>query len=485
MTDILNGVGEPRSQLVNVIDQMWSQLLPTPVPAQTGMGGLGTMTDPGPFGQAPSDTMATAIINNIMAQGTVGVVPFNGQISDDFSILVNGDMAFVDTSVVSTAEQLNDMMLENPITATPWDDGSEKAIQQYDPLFAFSSDRKATSPGFHTLATPVIINQIQARLMQTERDAAIFGLSAPGRNRMRQVVNASSMLAVDKRIRLIEARTPFDRVRPGTQQQVVDSSRLEALRYYGSLTAEGLYAKLNYLGPVTQIWDSSGDPAGGNSVVASASALQGRSLLSERVFNYSYHSRGKIANVFDPSLERGEQLYFSIANYSREALQEIGVSVHNTSSLGKRAGEQSNYVGAVLRGASADEFVQIRGWSSRGGRQYLGDTSPFDSLCPEVGDRLHCERLRLAASTFRHYRFNDVTDEMEEVNIVGQEGMQEAIASLPDLVIENFLAASKIIPVGTVKERLPQLTTARAILNAHYDSRALALQPHVEIYENA
>lgn len=485
MTDVLNGVGEPGSTLVSVMNQMWSQLLPTPVPAQTGMGGLGTITEPGPFGQAPSDTMASAIINNIMAQGTVGVVPFNGQITEDFSILVSGDMAFVDTSVVSTEEALNDMMMENPIAATPWDDGSEKFIQQYDPLFTFTSDRKATSPGFHTLATPVIINQIQARLMQTERDAAIFGLSAPGRNRMRQVVNASSMLAVDKRIRLIEARTPFDRVRPGTQQQVVDSSRLEALRYYGSLTAEGLYAKLNFLGAVTQIWDSSGDPANGNSVVASASALQGRSLLSERVFNYSHHNRGKIANVFAPTLERGDQIFFSIANYSREALQEIGVVVNNSTNLGKRAAEQSSYVGAVLRAASADEFVQIRGWSSREGRQYLGDTSPFDALCPEVADRLHCERVHLAATQFRFHRFNDVTDEIEEVNIVGQEGMQEAIASLPDLIIENFLTANVTIPVGTVKERLPQQTTMRAILNAHYDSRALALQPHVEIYQNA
>ena len=70
-------------------------------------------------------------------------------------------------------------------------------------------------------------------------------------------------------------------------------------------------------------------------------------------------------------------------------------------------------------------------------------------------------------------------------NLLAEEGLQEAIANLPDIVVENYLAPGIIIPVGTVKQRLTRHTTLKAILNAHYDAKLLALQPHVEIYQNA
>lgn len=484
MTDVLNVVDEPRSEIGNQIQAMIDQFMPTPIPNATSLG-LGTISTMGDeSGSGPSDTMQAAILNNIASQGSTGDVPFAAQMNEDFSTLID-QMAYVDTSVVSTEEALNDMIMENPIAATPWDDGSDKSIQQYDPLFVYRTDRKATSPGFHTLATPVIINQIQARLLQTEREAAIFGLSnVTSRPRGRPA--PTHALAVDKRIRLIEARTPHDRVRPGTQQQVVDSTRLDVLRYYGADTPEGLYEKLYYLGPVTQVQDWG---SGSATATGSTHNFTGRVLTSERIINYSYHSRGKIANLFGTNLERGDNLYFTIAKYARDQLLQFGVASGTV--LGKRAnadaGEnpQSSYVGAVQRAASADEVVQIRGWSSREGREWLGDTSPMEGMQPDVADRWYVDRVVLAATQYTEFRYNEATDEIVPRNLIAEEGVQEAIANLPDIVIENYLAPGVIIPVGTVKQRLTRQTTPVAILNAHYDARLLALQPHVEIYQNA
>lgn len=488
MTDFQDTIGEPHTNIGDVIERMLEHFVPTPIPRDTSLG-LGTVVSASlageEVGDGPSDALATAILNNVADQASQSTVPFSAQITEDFSTLVDA-MAFVDTSTVTTEENWNDMMLENPVAATPWDDGSEKAIEQYNPLFINRSDRKATSPGFHTVATPVIINQIQARLLQTERDAAIFGLARPGRNRIRPPPT-EHQLAVDKRIRLIEARTPHDRVRPGTQQQVVDTTKLETLRYYGALTPHELDAKWCYAGPVTQVWDS--QPTSSSGALSTSLSFNGRPLISERVFNYSLHFRGKINNIFGTELEKGDQLFYTIAPYNREQLLQIGAAAGMV--LGKRTygsgddAPHSSFVGAIQRSATADEFVQIRCWSSREGREYLGDTSYLESFHPEVADRIYNEKMVLAASHYKQHRHNDVTDQIEVVNLVAQEGLQEAIANVPDLVIENYLANGIVKPVGTVKEKLNRRTTLQAILNAHYDSRLLNLQPHVEIYENA
>lgn len=490
MTALLSSAGETPNEIGSAIESMLSSLLPTNIPSVTGMT-LGTISNEGDrFGAGPTEMLTNVIMDTISGQAATGDVPFSDQMRQDFSTIVS-DMAFVDTSVVSTDESLNDMVFEFPVAATPWDDGSDKSINVYDPLFAYRSDRKASSPGFHTVATPVIINQIQARLVQTERDAALFGIGGSTRGRRAIVAQVglpgSHQLHVDKRIRVIEARVPHDRVRPTTEQQIVDSSRLEALRYYGGLTPEELYAKLNYLGPVVQIWDSSGHSG---SEAATTASYESRTLISERVFNYAMPlCRAKIQNIFGEALKRGDNLYFSISRYSREALLQIGAA--SGMMLGKRtygAGEEvpvSSYVGQMQYASSVDEYTQVRGWSSRDGREYLGDTSPLDSLKPDAADRYYVERVATAASQYREFRYNETTDELVEVPLAAQEGVQEAINNLPDIVIENYLAHGIVIPVGTVKQLLNPVTTKRNILNAHYDARSLALQPHVEIYVNA
>lgn len=493
MTDVQAAYDQAPNDVGAAIDRMLEHFLPSTIPSETSLG-LGTVTvaDLGgeEFGGGPSEALANAIFANFTAQAAQTTVPFADQMATDFSTIVDS-MAFVDTSVVTTDENFQDMMLENPVAATPWDDGSEKAFTQYNPLFTYRSDRKATSPGFHTVATPVVINQIQARLLQTERDAALFGLTAPARGRPRPVstVVAAHALAVDKRIRLLEARTPHDRVRPGTQQQVVDSSKLETLRYYGALKPEDLHAKYNYAGPITQIWDSQGaNNSAQGGMLSSAGSFAGRPLLSERVFNYSHYYRGKINNIFACEPVAGDQFFFSIARYNREQLLQIGSAAGVL--LGKRTyasgddAPHSSFVGSIQRSSTADEFVQIRGWSSREGREYLGDTSPLESLKPDAADRYYVERVELAASVYRQHRYNDVTDELEVVNLAAQEGRQEAVANVPDLVLENFLALGVVIPVGTVKQVLSKKTTLHDILNAHYDSRLLSAQPHVEIYQH-
>jgi hypothetical protein len=478
-----NGGGS--GPMVSLMGQMLGGPLPTSVPSETGMG-MGTIATAGADGDTPTDVMSTALLNAISAQSGNSEVPFQQELNSDLAPFFSG-MAYQDTSYYTTDEGVNDMVWENYVAAAPWDDGADQTIQQYDPLFKYHSDSKQKSPGFEIVATPPIINQIQARLQQSERNAALYGVNnqaalrtrGPAPLRMGNNNNNKQQQndRFDKRMRLYDVGHARARVPAATGPTMVSAEQLESLRAYGSLTPEGLYEKLEYLGPVTQIYESTGPT---NAIMAPI----GR--INERLINYSYYSRGKIQNMFGERLMPGDSLYFTIAKYSRDQLLALGAP---RSMLGRKRGYETltngmTTVGLASRGTSGDEFTQLRGWSSRDGQEYLPNTEPLENMRPAAQDRFYVDRMRRAASEYVELDYDPQTGELSTRDILASEGLQEAVASLPDLVIENYLAPGIIIPVGVVKQRLNRPTTRQAILNAHYDQNALALLPHVEIIQN-
>jgi len=458
-----NGAGS--APMVGVMDNMMGGVLPTSRPADTSFS-IGRIDSAGPNDMGPTDALARAITSSLTPQANRGQAPFQQEISSDLAPFFTG-MAFQDTSHQSTDEGLNDQQLENPVFASPWEDGSDQLISQYDPLFIYNVDKGTTSQGFEVVATPAMINQIQAKLFMKTAQANLYGTTQPNQRRRR------------KRVRLYDVNSR-NSVPATSLPQLIDSHQLDSLRFYGGLTPQELYAKINYAGPVTKVIDSTGfKPVG----------MIRKLGVNERLINHSYYSRGKIQNMFGEELRAGDALYFTIANYSQEQLLSYDEDDNvqrpysrKRHANGSAVSRHATMVGS--HGTSEQQFTQVRGWSSHDGQEYLGMTEPAVGMKPAAYDRFYCDRMRRAAVEFVDIEFDQETGKMRTVDTLASEGLQEAVANLPDVVIENYLTPGIVIPVGVVKQRLNKKVTKQAILNAHYDQTAMSLLPHVEIVQN-
>jgi len=488
------------SALNGVLSGMYNTLFPTNIPGATSMAIPG-ISDPGERGDGPTDTLTRTLIAAITEQGDAGSVPWSGEMDSDFAQIFGGaQISYIDTGVVSTAEQLNDNILEKPMMAQPWNDGSEQKFEQYMPLFVLKSDPRNSTPGFLPLATPILINTMQAQLLKAERDArlnvamgAAAAIAGGGGGRRR---NIGALLPLgdpnaNKRRRIIGGSTPFDRVRfapdgergESREDDSPEAERLAELRWFAALTVEELYAKINYAGPITQIWEGNGPkprPMYGG-------ARNGR--INHRLISTSWHNRGKIVNIFTTDPRPTDNLYFKIAPFSREQLAQLAIEegdARNVSGMHSGYGDESLRVTPHIssRSDASDAFVQIRGFSSREQRQFMGDSSPMDVMKPHLADRFYIEREHRAAMEWREYVYDPDTGDMRERPLLEEEGEQEVRENLPSIVLENYQSAGIIIPVGAIKSTLNRRVTEQAILNAHYDHQAMAAMPHFDIYQN-
>lgn len=490
--------------LADAIANTLEPILPTPVPLQTTQFFNDNNAGSTEYRDDVSWQLADAVRSNVQAQGMQTDVPFEQQILQDFqTLLPGGDMAFIDTSLVTTGEQWNDMKLHNPVVVSPWSDRSHETIREFDPLFAYRSDRTHTSPGFTTVATPPIINRIQMLLVNQEREAGITGVSVSSevaaRRQLAGAIGADSFMApvsegagltlgsgglmpANKRMRLYSIRnnTALQPQPRAPLRRGVDSVKLEHLRRYASLTPEGLYEMIDFLGPVSSVKD--GDTA--NALHVSVSGRHHNVAVRERTLTYTHHFRGQIANIFSEKLHPGNQLWFTISKYARDDLLRIKTAApYAVAQRGKRTYQEVSVAGFVgANSYTTDEFVQVRGWSSNESSPYLSDSSALGSMKPDVADRFYAEREVLAAVQWQDYRWDD--DAGKIVRVVSNEGAQEALNNIPSLVLENFLTPGIVIKVGTVKQKMNRATTTTDILNAHYDEQQLSLQPSVEIYQH-
>lgn len=496
MTDILAPI-QDASGMVNVIAQTWDGIFPTNVPDETGQDISITLA--GNLNIAnPSLEFANEILQHVVSAGAQSTVPLEDLIRGDFSSIVD-EMGFVDASTATTEEGLNDMVLENPVVGAPWTDKSDREIGQYDPLFVYRRVRNSAGNRFAAVANIVTVNRLQLDLYQAEKNVAIFGASAsaadyamraastarigpagffvmPGGGGVPMLGAGGTTTASDKRVPVFDIRAAELRARVLGQRnrKPVDSIELEKLRRFASLTPSGLWSAVNYLGAVTQISDASNLFEHTNS-----------GALTERKFNYAIYNRAKIANIFTERPTAGEQLFFKIAKFPRDQLLRAA-PVLSVANLKKRGFDTmapaSTYIGA--QSATADAVVQIRGFSSSDGQQYMGDSTPLDSMKPDVADHNYVESVVRFATEYRPAYYDAELDTVVFSDELRQEGLQEAIAQLPDGILENIEVPGIIVPVGTVKQKMNRPTTNVAIANACVSQAFLAAQPHIEIYCN-
>lgn len=474
----------------DMIGALLGNLMPIDAPARTSMNVPTINNGGGDF--SATDSMTRSLIAAITQQGAAGYVPWSTEIDEDFDeIFPAGTMAYVDASEPgTTAEQLNDMIYEKWHAAMPWDDGSEQEYTQYMPIFRLKVDRRNCTPGFVPLATPATINQMQAQLLKVERDAKLavaMGRGAAAKSGWRALLPVADPAA--KMRRLIGGGSAFDRIRTALPDPVALSAKekkIDSLRFYAATSANELLSKIDYAGPITQIWEGNG-PRPRSSF---GGTMGGRP--NHRLISTSWHSRGKIVNMFTPNPREGDQIYMKGAHFSRESLSQMfienGIAGGARVAGSKRGFGDDSYIitpKSSLRADTSDAFLQLRGFSSRDQHQYMGDSTGIDSLKPELADKLYVQRERRATLDWREYVYDPDTQEMRLRDLLGEEGFQEVRDNaVTDIVLRNYLTASFIIPMGTIKEKINRDVDETAILNAHYDNTACAQLPHFDIYMN-
>jgi len=418
------------------------------------------------------DALTTILQQKVASESAAGA-PFSSEINRFISPLLGGGsrIAYTNAAALSTNGALNDVQLHNAFVAVRWPDGSERVIREGTPLFALRSNLNVTPPGHAVVASPVKINGIQLRLAQLERAVQFGGgvvpeVDDPRRMRFRAQSSAHAQSAAS-----LPRYSDVDGV---------DSAELEHYRYFGAKTPRELFSKCTYVpGPVLQIHAREN---GSNSILARQTYAVGESYIS-----HAWGTRAYVANIFATEPELGDQLFFSFGMYDRDQLRRVGMKTtleYNGMSYKRGYNEMSSsgFVGA--HDSSANLVTQVRGWSSREGHQWLGKTSPIDSMKPDVADRFYLQREKRAAVEWRDTEVDPLTGKLKFKDTLS-EGEQELIANLPSIVIENYLDSVFIFPVGTVKNNLEPHTTSAAIFNAHYDTDALNSQHLLEIYINA
>lgn len=454
-------------------------------------------------GSGALGAMYSAIQQTVAAQSDPGSIPYGEQFAGMLSGVNGGSMALVDCGEVSTMDSLQDFIYENPVMALGWREGFHNEIKQYDPLFTIKS---ANANGRATIVSLPHINKFQAMLVAAERAGSMSGvtdeliaqqrvahgtLSNNRRSAAAVIASGIGSGSLDKRARPTATRVGL--VSTATSLHT-DASAIAHLRQYAALTARGLYDRVSYLGPCVQVYSANAmKPNYAQAINPLFGTTQLSASSADVMFTYSLPmARGQIASLFQPVNDQGDNLFFTIANYSRSELAKIGVP-QSDATLGKRVlwdisdgndgAATSSFIGAARGSAAADSFVQIRAWGSRYGIETLGLTSQMETMTPDVADTYYVQQTERAAAQYRFFKFNEVTDEVELRPLLEQEGLQEAIANVPDLVLEGFLARGIKIRAGVVKNRLSSVTTALDQFNAHYDMNLLHKLPHLDILQ--
>lgn len=462
-----------------------------------------------------SQLLNQGVLPAVAANGGPGVVPWERQINAVFQSQFAGgggnlNIAMIDTShVTDDGTSTKDMAIDNQIFCAPYDDGAERQFDQYMLLFKLASDytviqpggagtsvaKAQKAPGFHTLATLPLLNQIQAKLYRSYRNNQLLFQSGGGALQRARTAVLRADAANDpleenrawddarvKRRRAVPTVSPY---LYGNSDRSVAARELSSLLSLGALDHERLYEKIQYLGPISQVGARQGtkcDP--------SASAGQ-----MDHTFNYTYHGRGKVHNTFGTHPQEGDVLYISVGFYRQDQLKALAAQTGTTnltmsaSETKRKYGETAYaagaaYVGAGLGLVDNDAFAQLRCWSSKEASHFLAPVPPSEYLDWKAYDRFCVGQEKRMAFEYQEYEYDAATDSMRARDLVAAEGLQEALASIPDLVHDGYMSSTFIIKVGTVKTPMNQPTTMQAILNAHMDHAALAAMPHIDIFQN-
>ena len=414
----------------------------------------------------PSGSFSSAMMSHLQPIGTAPV-EYAAEINKYMApLLAGGPMSFVNAGDQSSMEALNDIEQTNHVIATRWNDGSECSLSAGVPLFTYSANSQVNQPGWAILASPVKVNDVQLTLAGLERAAVFHGFTPE----------------VDDIRRLRQRGSNGAAVSPSSlnSQNTVDPDTLAFYRHYGALSVPGLFKKLTYIGPIKDVHSRDNG--------SHSADWRQANTFGETYVTYLFGVRGYIHNMFAAKPQMGEQFYFSLGLYDTDDLLRHGsqspFAFDASYNYRKRGWDEStsssSYITTPERNASdgSGAVVQLRGWSSRSGHQWLTKTSPVETMKPDLADRFYEVRERRAAVEWVQFDFSSAEPKV----VPDGEGLQEQVHNLPSNVIENYLDSTAIYPVGFVKKEHNRDTTTAAIHNAHYSMSALVTQPLVELF---
>ncbi len=395
------------------------------------------------------------------------------QMRGAFGMMPN--VQLVDTATASTMENLNDMALERPIALTPFSNGVHQEYREFMPLFSVRDCALRTMPGFEVVVTPVVINNVQMQLAEQSQNSALRDYTT-----LNAIKNLTSN---EKRQRVIAMQ--IEHRKRGTNVAGASWGDFNFLSAIGAADVKSLGAKLSFLGPQTK--EYSGTVGGASSRYFGTSGSTSRFCTSgsggERIVNWGYHSRIKIQNMFSIHPHRGDSLFFSVGEYAPYELDHMHSGV-STAANGERLSSRKRKAPTTFVGrTSNDTLVQMRGWSSRDGLPDVFSSGWMETEEENVVER-HLRRCaKQLAFEYREYEQDPLTGEMVPVN-VGDGDLQDAVASVPDLIYDAFASSRYTFPVGTVKEPYQAHVSPEHLLAAHYDHAALDSLPHMDVYGN-
>ena len=189
----------------------------------------------------------------------------------------------------------------------------------------------------------------------------------------------------------------------------------------------------------------------------------------QRQIGYSRVLRVEVANFFSPDARPGDRIY---------------LVARDTDTSGYDALLDPSGVSFARRSAFQASSLQITGMTDRGGGILphassctSADRYWADAGCADPGraDIDYMRREHAVAQEFTHFDFD--VDNEEDVfrvrNLVGQEGIQEAVASVPQLVYEAYMEGAAVA-LGVVRTTVGKQGTAQQIARAHRSHGAMA-----------
>jgi hypothetical protein len=422
-----------------------------------------------------------------------GFVPWGTTVVDNFRALMGGNaekMALIDTSHVTTMEQLPTMRVKLPIWCMPYTPRREETqFDTYMPIFSLRGEvarsgyggnplkRIARMPGQSIVATHVLLNQLNGKLKRStelrkliERGNAVEanfafisergGFTTDQRARQRRALGVGGYQAA--------GYEPTDADEELTNEEYTNLQMLVAL------DAQDFHAKIDYLGPLAEV----------NTTNDAQNYLSSYMGADERYFTYTHYGWGTIHNVFTIAPKQNQSLYCTVNDFPADEMIAIAKQQGMDfaafgGSTKRKAG--ANYVGNL---SAADVYPQLRFWATNDNNAYATPLSPFDRIKPGLHDMHYAKREKMMLTESRQYRWNEELQAVIELPRDELEGEQEQLNNISQQLYDEAIGSGVLLKMGTIKQTLPTGTTTEAIRNAHYDHTALKMQPHFDIFQH-
>lgn len=326
----------------------------------------------------------------------------------------------------------NDNVLQT-IVAKPYPDGLgwERNFRQSTPLFCARGEEQRVTRGTYTVADLPILNYLLEYRSVLDAAQALQGVKPlqATYDGSKQVPPSPSPQGSGHSSDLLR----------GTAFGELGADDLEArFGVFMARTAEEMRDKWNYLGCMTSDGGIPGD----------VNVHNARTLL----LSYSNFKRNRLDNHFG-AVRKGTQVYYvakCVENVRREFLDPTGQVVRG------RADFPSQFL-QVFGINDHHSYYPLHNTTMYGadvrhdGAQYNDDT-PLLSRETDKIDRDYIYRSQRVAQYHSEVDWDETTDTFFFRNVAAQEGMQEAVASAPQIVFDAYHWGETYF-VGTVTEK--------------------------------